>query len=186
LSVVLSDQSETQVDWGRTEYRATTNGDLCRNPTSKLHVEVRKKNRDKLFRHGNSALTTFRKPPRDGPPIPRLGDLVRTHVACRYIDGVEFLANKIFDLAEEMKLRPTLERDESRATLLNTLPRTKTIFRLGATDNSPRLFARFRLRLKWRPECGKRRIQAERSEVHLKSAWPQIHLADGSPAAAAI
>jgi len=59
--------------------------------------------RDKLFRHCKRKDDYIRKAfEPGGPPIPRLGDLVRTRVVCRYIDGVEFLATKLFDLAKEM------------------------------------------------------------------------------------
>ena len=33
------------------------------------------------------------------PPIPQLNDLVRTRISCQYIDGVEFIANKIVEVA---------------------------------------------------------------------------------------
>jgi hypothetical protein len=36
-----------------------------------------------------------------GPPIPNLSDLVRTRLTCPYIDGVQFLANKVESLAKE-------------------------------------------------------------------------------------
>jgi hypothetical protein len=42
--------------------------------------------------------------PKEGPPIPKIDDLVRTRIACRYVDGVEFLGNKLFDLAREGRL----------------------------------------------------------------------------------
>lgn len=34
------------------------------------------------------------------PPIPQLNDLVRTRLSCQYIDGVEFIANKILEVAK--------------------------------------------------------------------------------------
>lgn len=45
------------------------------------------------------------------PPIPRMNDLVRIRVSCSYIDGVEFLAQKLEDLAKEMGCSPKLERE---------------------------------------------------------------------------
>ena len=45
-----------------------------------------------------------------GPPVPKISDLVRTRIACRYIDGVEFLASKLCKVAEEMGLGPRRER----------------------------------------------------------------------------
>jgi hypothetical protein len=48
--------------------------------------------------------------PKEGPPIPKINDLVRTRIACRYVDGVEFLGNKLFDLAKEMFCDPVREK----------------------------------------------------------------------------
>jgi hypothetical protein len=44
----------------------------------------------------------FQAFPTDGPPIPSLNDLVRTRVSCKYLDGVDFLADKLQELAEEI------------------------------------------------------------------------------------
>ncbi|MCH8806410.1 MAG: hypothetical protein IH986_10015 [Planctomycetes bacterium] len=48
--------------------------------------------------------------PAEGPPVPRLNDLVRTRVVCQFLDGVEFMGNKLQELATEMGLRVTRER----------------------------------------------------------------------------
>lgn len=45
-----------------------------------------------------------------GPPVPQIGDIVRTRVACRYIDGVEFFGSKLCELAELLQLKWTRER----------------------------------------------------------------------------
>ena len=45
-----------------------------------------------------------------GPPIPQVGDLVRTRVVCKYIDGVEYLTTKLCDLASTMKIDTKRER----------------------------------------------------------------------------
>lgn len=37
-------------------------------------------------------------------PIPRVNDLVRTRVECKYLDGVEFLGDKLEDLARELNV----------------------------------------------------------------------------------
>lgn len=37
--------------------------------------------------------------PESGPPVPVLEDLVRTRISCAYLDGVEFLASKLEELA---------------------------------------------------------------------------------------
>jgi hypothetical protein len=106
-------ESKHRLDQWRTEYRATTDGDLLSQPglpnfTSKPEASIR----DKLFRRCKQNAGYLQKAiEKEGPPIPRLGDLVRTRVVCRYIDGVEFLANKIMGLAEEMKLSPKRRRE---------------------------------------------------------------------------
>lgn len=43
-------------------------------------------------------------------PVPMLGDLVRTRIRCNYIDGVDYIAKKIMDLAENENISATLER----------------------------------------------------------------------------
>lgn len=49
--------------------------------------------------------------PEEGPPIPKINDLVRTRIACRYVDGVEFLGDKLFDLAKGMQCDPIRSRE---------------------------------------------------------------------------
>ncbi|MGH8104473.1 MAG: hypothetical protein ACREJQ_08135 [bacterium] len=106
-------QAKDRLDRWRMEYRAASEADLLTQPglppfTSKPEQSIR----DKLFRrckengdHIQKAIAPA------GPPLPRLGDLVRTRIACRYIDGVEFLASKLLDLAEEMGLSPSRRRE---------------------------------------------------------------------------
>jgi hypothetical protein len=48
--------------------------------------------------------------PTEGPPIPQIGDLVRTRIKCQYIDGVEFLSSKIEILGIELTVSPSRER----------------------------------------------------------------------------
>ena len=80
----------------RTEYKSLTGADLLSRPDlpnfeSKTEdgirdklVRVSKRNEDDL----SNVVAT------DGPPIPKFNDLVRTRIACRYIDGVEYLAKR--------------------------------------------------------------------------------------------
>lgn len=46
-----------------------------------------------------------------GPPIPKINDLVRTRIVCQYVDGVEFLGDKLFDLAKDMQCAPLRSRE---------------------------------------------------------------------------
>lgn len=48
--------------------------------------------------------------PSEGPPVPRLHDLVRTRVKCQFLDGVEFIATKLEQLATDMDLHYERER----------------------------------------------------------------------------
>jgi hypothetical protein len=50
-------------------------------------------------------------PVSDGyPQIPQIHDLVRTRIVCKYIDGVEYLAEQIVELAKKFALQPNRER----------------------------------------------------------------------------
>jgi hypothetical protein len=106
-------EAKHRLDQWRTEYRTATDGDLLSQPglpnfTSKSESSIR----GKLFRRCKQDGDYLQKAIEEkGPPIPRLGDLVRTRIACRYIDGVEFLANRMLDLAEEMKLTRSRRRE---------------------------------------------------------------------------
>ena len=105
-------KAKDKLDQWRTEYRTLNNGDLLtasglKNFVSKPEASIRdkvirkcKKNCDSLHEVINVS----------GPPVPSICDLVRTRVACPYIDGVEFFANKLTDLANEMQLSPERER----------------------------------------------------------------------------
>lgn len=53
----------------------------------------------KIGKNGERLDTVF---PQGGPFVPRISDLVRTRVQCKFIDGVEYLATKLATLAEEM------------------------------------------------------------------------------------
>lgn len=64
----------------------------------------------KLYRHRRNQENFDAVFSKDGPPVPKLNDLVRTRISCKYIDGVEFLANKLLQLAQNMKLNPKRNR----------------------------------------------------------------------------
>jgi hypothetical protein len=102
-----------RLDQWRTEYTGQTGADLL--PTVGLPRFVGKPElsiRDKLFRRYGRSLEDCRRAMQDtGPPIPRLGDLVRTRIPCRYIDGVEFLADKIQSVAAEKGIRCSRRRE---------------------------------------------------------------------------
>ena len=94
----------------RSEYRSLTNSDLLAN--FELPDFVAKPSEsiiDKLFRYyKKEALQNII--PAQGPPIPNIGDIVRTRIKCNYIDGVEFLATKLQTLSAELGLETQRER----------------------------------------------------------------------------
>ena len=107
-------QANERLDSWRTEYRNSYGGDLLARPglpdfTSKSEGSIR----GKLLRRCKEDSNYAQAIQTEGPPIPCLPDLVRTRIACRYIDGVEFLASRILALAQEMNLSPKLERKGS-------------------------------------------------------------------------
>lgn len=106
-------EAKRRLDQWRTEYRADTDADLFSQPgLPNFTAKPEKSTRDKLFRRCKQEADYLPKAiAKEGAPIPRLGDLVRTRIPCRYIDGVEFLANKIMGLAEEMELSPKRRRE---------------------------------------------------------------------------
>ena len=97
----------------RTEYRALVGSDLL--PHLDLPEFVHKAEssiRDKLIRlcklHESDLSKVIGA---GGPPIPKLNDIVRTRVACRYIDGVEFLAKKFLEVGKETNCNIELSRE---------------------------------------------------------------------------
>ncbi|MFH0980320.1 MAG: hypothetical protein V2A79_02120 [Planctomycetota bacterium] len=49
--------------------------------------------------------------PADGPPVPRLNDLVRTRVECQFLDGVEFIGSKLEELGRETSIEVRRHRE---------------------------------------------------------------------------
>jgi ppGpp synthetase/RelA/SpoT-type nucleotidyltranferase len=100
------------LDQWRQEYRASCTSDLLSQPDLPRFVAKSVSSvKDKLGRKcRDSDQFASQAISADGPPIPQIGDLVRTRIACRFIDGVEFLATKLFDLAQQMGLDPRRER----------------------------------------------------------------------------
>ena len=97
----------------RTEYRALVGSDLLpQHGLPKFQSKPEASLRDKLIRqcklHKNDLSRVLET---DGPPIPKLNDLVRTRVVCRYIDGVDFLAKKFTELGTKMNCSPILSRE---------------------------------------------------------------------------
>ena len=106
-------KAKTEMAKWRTEYRTLKGGDLLPRPVlpdfeSKTEASIH----DKLIRkckrksHDLSDVVGV-----EGPPIPKLNDFVRTRVACRYIDGVDFLAKKLMEIGAETNCVPQLRRE---------------------------------------------------------------------------
>lgn len=102
-----------ELDRWRSEYREQTGAALLDRPglpdfTGKSVVGIK----DKFARRWTSERREAMF--RDGaPPIPQLGDLVRTRIICPYIDGVEYLAGKIEAIADEMGIFKARQRQGS-------------------------------------------------------------------------
>lgn len=102
-----------RVDQWRSEYKQEKGTDLFTpaglpNFSGKGSESIKKK----LLRRCQCEPGYIKKAmPKSGAPIPRIGDLVRTRIVCRYIDGVEFIASKLEQLAKEMELNPRRRRE---------------------------------------------------------------------------
>lgn len=88
-----------ELDKWRTDYRAATGSTLLSQPrlpdfTPKTIESILNKLQRK---YPNDKLTDAFVGPY---PIPRIGDMVRVRLTCSYLDGVEFLANKLMELAK--------------------------------------------------------------------------------------
>jgi hypothetical protein len=111
-------QAKGRLDQWRMEYRTLTGTDLLTEAGLPDFVsKSAERIEDKLYRSWKKCpmdrqLGNLEKAiAREGPPLPRIGDLVRTRIACCYIDGVEFLAGKLSDLGVEMSLSPERYRE---------------------------------------------------------------------------
>lgn len=102
-----------KLDQWRTEYVATMEGDLLVAPglpkfVGKSEVSIK----DKVIRNCQKKGQFISEAIALGnAPVPQISDLVRTRIACRYIDGVEFLTSKLYELAQEMDLNPKRDRE---------------------------------------------------------------------------
>lgn len=107
-----NEASQQLVNWIG-EYRSETGGALLGQLglpkfQGKSAERICSKLYQQRFKEKNFKVEAF---PKEGPPIPKLNDLVRTHISCQYIDGVEFLANKLEQLAQQMDLEPQRSRE---------------------------------------------------------------------------
>ena len=97
----------------RTEYRSLVGSDLLPQPDlpdfeNKSESSIREKI-VRLCKNNQENLSSIIA--KDGPPIPKLNDIVRTRVACRFIDGVEFLAEKLIEVGAETNCNTKLSRE---------------------------------------------------------------------------
>jgi hypothetical protein len=49
--------------------------------------------------------------PAEGAPVPQLNDLVRARVQCQFLDGVEYLVDRLEELANKLSLKPSRRRE---------------------------------------------------------------------------
>ena len=96
-----------------TEYRSKTSGSLLARPglpkfEGKSGDRIYSKLYELRLKSENCKDDLFSK---EGPPIPKLNDLVRTRISCQYVDGVEFLGSKLYSLAEHMGIEHERTRE---------------------------------------------------------------------------
>lgn len=102
-----------RLDSWRGEYSANTGTNLLARPGLPSFIAKSESSIcNKLFRKCKQDPNYFAKAIRnENPKIPRLGDMVRTRIACRYIDGVEFLASKLVGLGTDFGHAPLRTRE---------------------------------------------------------------------------
>lgn len=99
-------------EWQR-EYRRQFGGTLIvghalPNFVGKSEARIQEKILEKIRRSSNSEAEIQRLFDQQ-VPVPRIEDLVRVRLAVQFLDGVPFLAKKIFDLANQYNLNPKIE-----------------------------------------------------------------------------
>lgn len=121
----------------RTEYLSLTGADLS---DSRLFINFVGKSKssiqDKLVQRCKLAPDRLEELiAKDGPPIPKIKDLVRTRIKCKYIDGVEYLADRMVDLADEYDclLERTRQGSIEGYFAQHIIVKQSVIWRLGGT-----------------------------------------------------
>ena len=103
-----SDTGRDLEKW-RTEYRAQTGSTLLSQAKLPDFVAKSKESSiEKLQRKypSSKAADAFT----GGYPIPKIGDLIRVRLTCSYLDGVEFIAQKLMELARSIGVNATHEK----------------------------------------------------------------------------
>ena len=112
ISPFWSAARESLPKW-RNEFRSKCGGDLLAAPglpdfVGKGEKRILEKIESRFAADANSIDEIL---PESAAPIPGLSDLVRTRVPCRFIDGVEFIAGKFYELAKTHDLSPVRSRE---------------------------------------------------------------------------
>lgn len=102
-----------QVQSWKNEFRTLTGDSLLIERDLPDFVSKSVRNiKDKLYREGRKDEKYKNEVFDEGtPPIPKINDLVRTRIPCRYIDGVEFLTGKLYNQASVLSLNPERHRE---------------------------------------------------------------------------
>lgn len=106
-------EAKQRLDKWRSDYRSETKGALLAQEgmpkfVGKGEERIISKLYQRRLKNENYKSEVF---PENRVPVPRLNDLVRTRISCQYIDGVEFLASRLFELMSEMELNPNRSRE---------------------------------------------------------------------------
>ncbi len=99
------------IDAWRSDYRARKGADLLAEPGLRDFTFKSAKSCERKVRLMCGQRPEFQAFPEAGPPVPQIHDLVRTRIVCRYVDGVEFMADQISALAQARFLEPTRSRE---------------------------------------------------------------------------
>ena len=99
--------------WSNEFHHATGGSLLTRDQLPQFYGKGHKRIQAKVeqLTTGKRAKDPTRFWPTEGPPVPRLNDLVRTRVECQFLDGVEFIGSKLELLAEKMGLKVARARE---------------------------------------------------------------------------
>lgn len=105
-------EQEYQKEYGGLLFLKTGGFDVFQNKSidsikDKLVRKIKKN--ESILQEENTAFCIDELFCSDKFPIPNLSDLIRTRVTCAFLDGVSFLAQRLYDAAKDMGMNPELE-----------------------------------------------------------------------------